>query len=443
MRYIPDTIKQKIQSAYQTIGANAHPQMDIIAQKVTKYLSEGNLLQARTIRTGNILGPLDICIRRENVNLDPTEIIMAYIENGSAKVATLPYVHTPDQQFEYKYTVGPATDVACDFDGRWHKITDRTGIYFDTAIRWALVTFGEPYIATVNAGVLTVRQGRGSAITLAPDNVTKCSMLRGWKNVYLWNHDQGIVVAYIRNGHVMYRNYCQQPPDQPALWEVERQLTQFDTSEHPADSISMFRANDYRLGFDTSINGLMYQSMTTRNWANMAIEDEYLTAAPASVTVDFLPIEYLNYTEVEYLTAVPVIDIDLGYTLTDNWFTEIYNVPTTIDDIEDWGRILIFRTEHGLYNLTASDFEIVDTMNRPYTPNTIEKIGDRTYRLTYLDLNNFNNAGISPTATLRYLGQATTNAIDLLYEPFQATFTPQNLEPSDIPLPEVEAIWNE
>lgn len=233
MRSIPDSLKSKIEAAFQTIHGNNQPQMDIIAQKVTKYLTEGSYLQPRTIRTGNSLGPLDICIRREDVNADPTEIIMAYIENGTAKVATLPYIHTPDENFTYRYTIGPATDVACDFDGRWYKITERAGIYFDTAIIWALVTFGEPYIATVNAGALNMQQGQGASLQLADSNVTKVSCVRGWKNTYLWNHDQGIIVAYIRNGAVCYRNYAQQPPDQPALWELERTITEFDAFGTP------------------------------------------------------------------------------------------------------------------------------------------------------------------------------------------------------------------
>ena len=82
MRYIPTDLKNKIESAFQTIHGNNEPKMDIIAQKVTKYLTEGTMLQARTIRTGNNLAALDIAVRREDVNSDPTELVMAYI-NGN------------------------------------------------------------------------------------------------------------------------------------------------------------------------------------------------------------------------------------------------------------------------------------------------------------------------------------------------------------------------
>jgi hypothetical protein len=89
----------------------------------------------------------------------------------------------------------------------------------------------------------------------------------------------------------------------------------------------------------------------------------------------------------------------------------------------------------------VSDFEITDAYNRTYYPTTIEQIGDRTYKLSYLDLNNFNN--VDKVGTMRFKGLVTTNAVDLIYLPFEMVFHPQNLVPTFIPLPEVGAIWNE
>lgn len=293
MRSIPSDLLTKIQSAWQTIHGNADPKMDIIAQKVTKYLTEGTQLQARTIRTGNNnLGSLDICIRREDVNADPTEIVMVYIEDGLAKVATLPYVHRPDENFVYKYTMGPAVDVACDFDGRWHRITDHTGIYFDTTVLWALTTYGEPYIARVlSNGSLMIQQGQhGTSITLADSWVEKVSMLRAWKNVALYNHDQGLVVAYIRAGAVVYRNYCQQPDGVTLLWEGEREV---GTLPAPAANVALFRTNDYRTGIVAEVAGQLYWVITTRNWANMALPPEIVECSISGYTVTLHPILHL------------------------------------------------------------------------------------------------------------------------------------------------------
>lgn len=302
MRYIPADLKSKIEQAYQTIHGNNDPKMSVVAQKVTKYLTGGSLLQARTIRTGNSLGPLDICIRREDENADPTEIVMAYIENGMAKVATLPYVHRPDENFVYRYDLGEAVDVACDFDGRWHRITSRAGIYFEKNTIWALVTFGEPYFVRVlpTTGRLLVHHGQTAPIEIVPSGVTHCSLLRGWKNTYLWNHDHGIICAYIRGGAVCYRTFAQQPPDQPAIWELERVFTQIPT---PANHVALSRTNDYRVKILYEVAGQMGWLLTERNWATMAIPPHTVSAAVRDVAVDMIPITYSDVYERHTVSA--------------------------------------------------------------------------------------------------------------------------------------------
>lgn len=370
MRSIPNDLLAKIKNAWQAAGNNTDPKMDIIAQKVTKYLTEGTFLNPRTIRTGNDLGPLDIAIRREDVNADPTEIVMAYIENGQAKVATLPYVHTPDQNFVYRYTIGPATDVAIDFDGRWHRITDRTGIYFETNIIWALVTFGEPYIARVNNGQLLIQQGQGSSITLADSGVTKCSLLRAWKNTYLWNHDQGIIAAYIKDGVVCYRNYAQQPPDQPALWELEREVTELPT---PAQNVSLFRTNDYRTAFMCESNGQMHWTITARNWANMAIEPHYVSAGITDVMVDFIPILETNW-HLEHRISASVSDVGVNFCPIED--------PQVIDaTVEDNSTVLLefdMPLMEGIGQENA--FIITDDMGTPFNVISTE-LGGTAYFL--------------------------------------------------------------
>jgi len=290
MQTIPSTLLDKLKQAMQTIGNNADPKMDIIAQKANKYLTQGNFLQPRTIRTGTSLGPLDICIRREDKNLEPTEIIMAYIENGVAKVATLPYVHMPDQQFEYQYTIGPATDVACDFDGRWHRITNHTGIYFDTSVIWSLVTFGEPYLATIFGGTLYIQQGNYpiSKISLATD-ASKVSLLRGWKSTTDVLTDQGIIGAYVKtDGKVYYRNYCEQI-DGSYIWETEKEITELGS---PITNLGNFRTNDYRVGFLVESNSCISLLISDRSWSGMAIEPENIDVGLIELEINVIPINH-------------------------------------------------------------------------------------------------------------------------------------------------------
>ena len=422
MRAIPDTLRTKINQAFQTIHGNNQPRMDIIAQKVTKYLTEGTLLQARTIRTGTDLGPLDICIRREDVNADPTEIIMAYIENGTAKVATLPYVHTPDQEFTYQYTIGEAVDVACDFDGGWYKITDRTGIYFDTSIIWALQTFGEPYLVRVMTdGTLHIQQGQsGASLQLADSGVTKVSCLRGWKNTYLWNHDQGIIVAYIRSGAVCYRNYAQQPPDQPALWENERTITEFAT---PASNVSIFRTNDYRVGILAEISGAMHWVLTDRNWATMAIEAHYISATIKDVLVD---LKAITYTDIYHEHTISAAVTEAAVLYCPAIWPQVVSIsnPSTDDTVT-----ILIECDLNLYgDLTGlqAAFTVVDGIGTPYTVSATAK--GLTGNIIKLTVANFEGASGDLTVTYTFNTAPIYSQVDggclMELSSFSQAFTP-------------------
>lgn len=291
MRSIPQSLLDKIKSAYQTSSNNSNPQMDIIVQQTQQFLGQGMLLNPYTVRVDEVLGPLDIAVRREDPNLPPQGLTMVYIVNGIAKLATINITDHIGKGWVWQYDIAPAIDCAIDYDGKWHRITSFDDAYFHTTSRWALVTYGDPYISLVKPdGSLTVQIGQGEPLTLAPDGVSKCSMLRGWKNTALWNHDHGIIICYIRDGNVMYRNYCQQPDMVSTIWESEQQVAAFDTSVYPANYVSLFRGNDYRTGFCTEINGQMYMTVSARNWATMAIEDHTITVTGTGLSVSLIPI---------------------------------------------------------------------------------------------------------------------------------------------------------
>ncbi len=232
MRDIGEVLLKKIRQALRTVYNDADPKMDIIVAQTNKYLTPGLLLTPHTVRVGAILGPLDIAVRREDANKIPQGLSMAYIEDGTAKVAWLDIDAHVGRGWQHQYDIGPAIDVAIDYDGRWTRITSFNDLYFTTTSRWALVTYGDPYIALVKPdGSLTVQVGQGAQTTLAADNVTKISLMRSWKNVLIWNHDHGIIACYIRNGEVRYRSYAQQADGITTLWENERTLAEFESPE--------------------------------------------------------------------------------------------------------------------------------------------------------------------------------------------------------------------
>ena len=304
MRAIPSLLLDKIQQAYQTAHGNADPKLDIIIQQSTQALEQGLMLNPCTLWVDEELTAIDIAVSRQDKNQAPQELSMVYIVDGIAKLATLSTTDNVCRDWVYRKDLGPAVDCAIDYDGRWQRITGFDDEFYTATSRWALVTFGEPYIALVKPdGSLTIQQGDSEPVELADTGVTRVSLMRGWKNAITYNADQGIICAYIRDGDVMYRSYCLQPPADPALWEIERQVTEFDTSINPATHISLFRTNDYRAGFLAEIDGEIHMSVTERNWSGMAIDDHTITATVTDLAVALYPITFHEFEDEHTITA--------------------------------------------------------------------------------------------------------------------------------------------
>ena len=85
-----------------------------------------------------------------------------------------------------------------------------------------------------------------------------------------------------------------------------------------------------------------------------------------------------------------------------------------------------------------TDVRIEDSFGRYYYPTTIEVVGTNLYKLTFF---NFNDVGVE--GTLEFVGGSATNALGNLYAPFSSVFYPLNLVPENLPVPEVEVIYNE
>ena len=123
------------------------------------------------------------------------------------------------------------------------------------------------------------------------------------------------------------------------------------------------------------------------------------------------------------------------YASSFNKFIEIEN----IDNGEgDFGKEIIFTVHHDIYDIDVRDFELKDSRDVSFLILDIIKVRKKQYKLTLLD---FNNA--IGKVTLRFKGLYGKNEAGNKYDEFERTFIPINLVPLDIPIPTVEAIWNE
>jgi hypothetical protein len=249
------------------------------------------------------------------------------------------------------------------------------------------------------------------------------------------------VVGYIKtDGTVWYRNYCQQA-DYSYTWENARQLTEFSGV---GVSLNLFIANDYRMGFiiEDSL-GQIHWLITPRNWAGMAVAPEFIQSSVGGI-IDFIPItrEYGYITE--YIQASVGGEIVLLYGSTYNSFLSVENTPITmlnesLEEYQDYGYRVRVEFEHEVFDLDIADLSLVDGNSIIYAISQATNIEGNVYELVTADMNN-----ATGDLTLTFLGiGATTGEAGQTFLTFNKTFTPTGLVPTDIPIPEVEGIWNE
>lgn len=434
MRSIDTSLLAKIQERNQTHWNDAQPIMSVQVSRASTTVTDSSYWTVEKMREGEDLGDTSVAARRFKPYGPPNRLYNIYVQSGAVKTATREYPDYSKQKWQDQFSLGSGSAVAIAFDGHWELYRKR----------WQLVTDEEPFLFWVDSGKLFFQHwDQKESKTELATGVSKVKALRGWKNVNFPDRDMGVVCAYIKSdGKVYYRNYCVQT-DGKVVWELEREISEFTGS---AINLNLFISNDYRTGIVIEdALGKINWLLTERNWAGMAIATDRVLAYPHEIRLELVELDKYKATSTEHLTANPFgVSYDLRYTGTSNNFVGIHNVS---DELDDWGKVLIITTLHRLYGLYHADFEIVDASNRSYIPDQISEIenndltGVYKYRLDYLGFNNFNNVG--DEGILKFKGLSTTNGIDIPYDPFEKVVYLENLEPTETPLPEVEAIWNE
>ena len=296
MRSIDPVLLSKVNNQHQTKANDAQPKMSVAVARARNTVMDSSYWVAETIRTGANLGDVSLAPRRQKVTGPPNRIYEIHVVGGVVGTAIREYPDKFKDGWQNQFTLGAGSKVAIAFDGEWHRYRKL----------WRLVTHEKPWIFWVDGDSKLWAQLWDDDTTKQElaTGVTYVRAIRAWKNLNLADKDQGIVVGYIKSdGKVYYRNYCQLL-DLSYTWEIERQVTEFTGT---ASSLNLFITNDYRMGFTVagSLDDI-YWYITDRDWAGMAIAADTISVAPAELTVDLIPIEYIiPHIEDECLTVAP------------------------------------------------------------------------------------------------------------------------------------------
>lgn len=259
MRSIPASLKAKLQNRVKADSTDSMPFIRLVATQTST-----NVLLSEPIHSDIPPAIGDVAVRQTAGEKDISFAYAICLDDGIAKIYQRQLPADMDYPWEYLWTFGPAEDVAMEFDGEW-KMNPETEWYY-------LETERYPYIFYVRQGNLYVQKWNDpeSTVALAYGGVTQLSACKGWKNSINQELDQGLIIGYIRGGGVFYRSLCIQE-DGSIVWEAEHTVSELGSGN---TTLSVFRTNDFRIGFLTENHGEIHFVLTYRNYAGMSVRPE-------------------------------------------------------------------------------------------------------------------------------------------------------------------------
>lgn len=427
MRQISPDLLAKLNSNMQTPANNAQPRMSVQVSRARSAVVDSTYWTVETIRSKAGLGDISLAPRRLKPYGRPDRIYEVHVDNGIVKTTIREYPDLLSGGWVHQFDLGAGSAVALAFDGEWSLWRKK----------WRLKTYEKPWIMWVDASNVLWAQHWDDVSTLVQlaTGVLKVKAMRGWKNKYYPERDQGIVVGYIKSdGFLYYRSYCQDISGVQA-WEMERAVSQINFQ---ITNLNLFLLNDYRMGFVVqSTTNQIHWLITERNWAGMAIGVETLVAAPfgASVEYDFIEYPEAYHTE-SIFTVISSVEARLLWAVPYNAILSAENEP---DGLDNWGYAITVEFEHGLTTPSPTDFSLTDENSALFQVLGITHVSDNIYTLETSDFNNaYGNLSINFTGGGITKGENEQDMIS-----FSLSFLPANLVPTFIPVPEVEGVWNE
>jgi hypothetical protein len=225
------------------------------------YTIDGGYLAERLMNPG--MDVCDISLRQLKSDKSPSEIWAIGVDSGNITVKKRVYnLSEPNAAWDAVYVIGEGTLGAIEFDGDWVR---RSGEVVHT-----LETYTLPVIAYVDTnGILWMYQHgmHGDPIQVA-SNVTCISMVRGYKSKQFPDHDQGLVLCWVQNGNVYYKQYAYFSGSYQ--WYPTEQLTY--TGD--VTFVQVHRLNDYRLGIAVQSAAENIWYITGRTYVSQAVPSE-------------------------------------------------------------------------------------------------------------------------------------------------------------------------
>lgn len=427
MRDIPYSFNEKLHQRIQTKATQADPRPSLWISRKTTQLTDSVFLESSVVAEGNI-SDCSIAVRHKRFGFESDSIFMAYIQNGVAKLRRSP---TFTEMAKHIWTdcdfQQPAEAVSIVFNGTMPK---------DTRNKYEFITDEQPWVFWINAGAVYGQAPDGTVHTLATENATGISAVRSmWSDVP--SFDFGLVLFMILNGDIYYRQLIK------GIWYDAEALPSSAVPEGKTwVAITAQRTWDYRtVIMAKDSEGLLYEIFS--QYGGMGSKGgEHLKISRIDVSGILTAIHYHTAMMTE---SICVSGIEAGAP-----YGGIYDVRTpsiisafNLDNGEgDWGKQARFVFDIHLSSTEVSSnfgaFSIVDELGMTY-PAASAVLGDdgKTVTLTFADINN-----AFGSCTAKYSPGSVHSMAGTVLDETAVSFTPENLVPSLLPVPEYENASN-
>ena len=426
MRTIPAYISERLNKNIQTRANKSAPSASLWVGRPTTVMVDDTFLERQTVISANAKD-VSIAVCHPKVNSGNTRICMAYISDGVAKVVTAAHKYKmsahiwKDAGFSEE-----ATAVSIAYDGTMPK-----AIVGDVEF----VTEQKPWVFWVNGGALYGRKLGGETILLAETNCTDVSAIRAmWSSA--GDFDFGLVVFFLLNGKLYYRQLID------GVW-MDAEVVSFGPNVAWSE-IAAFRTWDYRIGVQgKTTDGKIYE-MFTQFMGVGKQNTEHIELKSMRADAALMGIAY--YDTSSKAEHVELSDIYAGMPYGGLYSTDVpvlVSAENVADANGDWGTTIIVEFDNYLVaaDVAANNlsFSLVDSWDAAYYPSSAALGCDgKTVTLVFEDFNAANGA-----CEIRYTPGSIYSLATVAVQATSIGFTPQNLNPPDVPQPEVESIWNE
>ena len=258
----------------------------------------------------------DISIRQLSEDNGPDEIWIVGLEKDEALVRKRKYDLKTTVGFEPVLSLGRAKAAAIEFDGIW--------VLRDNASRYTIETEEFPWLFWVDINdTLWCRRGEDeSTLRSLAEGVTSCFACRGYSSTMYLEQDQGLIIAYIRDGKACYRQYRYIQSEGQVDWDFENVFDDYSD----VTKVAVHRLNDYRISFEITTITNNYWLISDRTYVNQAI-----------------PIEHINPPMTDHISAVINPDTNLqgtaiefaDKTVAQDTFTIEYAYPLKVLEYTD------------------------------------------------------------------------------------------------------------